>query len=108
MIYGATPYAAVELGGRLVPITPVTPPAGKRFTLFIGGVDKTLLMLANTLNITNALSQASTAALSLWDSTGAFHPTVGQDVQVFSNTTKIFGGTIDESTESAYQALPGV
>lgn len=108
MQYGSFGFGSVELGGQLKPITPITPPAQKRFTLFIGGIDRTSLMLANTLQITNQLSQASTASLALRDATGTFHPAVGQDVQVFSNTTKIFGGTIDESTESAYQARPDV
>lgn len=104
MLYGAYAYGSVELGGRLVPITPVSPPAGKRFTLFINGVDRTSLMLVNTLSGTNPLSQVSTCNFALRDSTNTFHPTVGMDVQIYSNTTKIFGGTIDESTETAYQA----
>lgn len=108
MLYGTYAYGAVELGGRQVPITVPTPPAQKRFTLFIAGVDRTSLMLANTLNGTNALSQVSTCQLALRDSTGAFHPTIGMDVQIFSNTTKIFGGTIDDSAETAYQARKDV
>src|SRR5580704_18099546 len=104
MPYGSAAYGAVEYGGLFVPTVPITPPAGKRFTLFIVGVDRTSLMLANTLQILNQLSSASTAKLTLRDPTGTFHPAIGQDIRIFWNTTKVFGGTIDESTESAFQA----
>jgi hypothetical protein len=106
--YGSYAYGSVEYGGQLVPIVPIAPPAGKRFTLFIAGVDRTSLMLANTLQILNQMSQASTAKLTLLDSTGAFHPAVGQDVQIYSKALKVFGGTIDESTESCHQASKDV
>src|SRR6266849_928148 len=104
MQYGSFAYGAVEIAGQQTPITVPTPPAAKRFTLFIAGIDRTSLMLVNTLNGTNALSQVSTCSFALRDSTGALHPTIGQDIQIFSNITKIFGGTIDDSVETAYQA----
>jgi hypothetical protein len=106
--YGSFAYGAVEIAGQQTPIVVPTPPAAKRFTLFIAGIDRTSLMLASTLNGTNPLSQVSTCQFALRDSAGTFHPTIGQDIQVFSNTTKIFGGTIDESVETAYQARKDV
>lgn len=65
-------------------------------------------MLVNTLSGTNPLSQVSTCQFALRDPIGTFHPTIGMDVQIFSKTTKIFGGTIDESVETPYQAMKGV
>jgi hypothetical protein len=106
--YGSYAYGAVEIAGQQTPIVVPTPPAAKRFTLFIAGVDKTSLMMVNTLTGTNPLSQVSTCNFALRDPAGVFHPTIGQDVQVFSNTTKIFGGTIDDSVETAYQARKDV
>lgn len=108
MQLGSYAYGAVELGGEPVPIVVPTPPASKRFTLFIAGTDRTSLMLVNTLRGVNSLSQVSTCTFTVFDLTGAFHATIGQDIQIFSNTTKIFGGTIDEVTETSYQALKGV
>lgn len=108
MQYGSFAYGAVELGGLPVPIVVPTPPAQKRFTLFIAGVDRTSLMTVNTLTGTNPLSQPATCSFAVEDPAGAFHPTIGMDVQVFSNTTKIFGGLIDSAEESAYQASPRV
>ncbi len=108
MQLGSYAYGAVELGGEPIPIVVPTPPAQKRFTLFIAGIDRTSLMLVNTLTGTNPLSQVSSCQFALRDSAGTFHPTIGMDIQVFSNTTKIFGGTIDESVETAYQARPDV
>lgn len=104
MQLGSYAYGAVEFGGEPIPIVVPTPPASKRFTLFIAGIDRTSLMLVNTLTGTNPLSQVSSCQFALRDVSSTFHPTVGMDIQIFSNTIKIFGGTIDESVETAYQA----
>jgi hypothetical protein len=108
MPYGSFAFGATELCGQFIPVTPITPPAQKRFTLFIAGVDRTSLMIVNTLSGMNQMSQTSTCQFRLEDPAGVYRPAVGQEVDIFSNTTKIFGGTIEETTESAYQALPRI
>jgi hypothetical protein len=77
-------------------------------TLFIDGVDRTALLLDNTLNIVNQLSQAATATFALWDKTGTVPaPAVGQEVTVYRHRTRIFGGGVEQPVQTAFQALSG-
>jgi len=108
MIYGYSAIGAPELGGRFVPITPFTPPVTQRFTLAIAGVDRSTLMLANTLKLMNNLSQTSTCTFTLWDPTSSFRPTIGQEIDVYSNTTKVFGGLVTAVDETAFSSKRGI
>jgi hypothetical protein len=77
-------------------------------TLFIDGVDRTALLIDNTLNIVNQLSQAATATFALWDKTGAVPaPAVGQEVTIYRHRTRIFGGGVEQPVQTAFQALTG-
>jgi hypothetical protein len=77
----------------------------KEFTLFISGVDVTKHMRINSLNITNSISQTSTASFDYGgqDLTGALLILqVGQPVIFYHGNTRIFGGTIDQALNSFY------
>jgi hypothetical protein len=78
-------------------------------SVFIDGVDRTELMLVNTLQIVQQLSQASTASFGMWDPTGnaAIVPAVGQEVVIYQKSTRIFGGSVEQPVQTAFQALPG-
>jgi hypothetical protein len=103
---GLTGYYSLEIdvefgAGALVKAT-------NAFTIFIDGVDRTLLALANSLNITQPLSQAATANFSMWDPSGTVPPPqVGQEVQIYHGTTRIFGGIVTQPVQTAYQANEG-
>lgn len=90
-------------------------------SVFIGNVDLTDDILINTINISQKLSQPATATFRFRDPAGALHLSVGQEVIIYwskplitvpgnpgENYTRIFGGTIDDYTELAEQALPTV
>lgn len=77
-------------------------------TLFIDGIDRTELMLDNTLNIVDTISQATTASFALWDKTGTVPaPAVGQEVLVYRHSVRIFGGGVEQPVQTAFQALSG-
>ena len=94
---------------------PVTFPSGailnaiNTVTVFLDGVDITSLgILINTLQIVQQLSQATTASFCLWDKNGnAVNPQVGQEVLIYHKTTRIFGGSVEQPVQTAFQALPG-
>lgn len=81
----------------------------KPITVFVDGVDRTDLVLVNSINIQLALSQSSTATFGLWDPNGdpSVIPQVGQEVLIYRNGIRIFGGSVEQPVQSAYQALPG-
>ena len=76
-------------------------------SVLLAGVDVTKYVLDNTLNITNLLSQASTASFALWDPTGTIVPQVGQNVEVYWKSIRIFGGIVSQPFQSAFQANQG-
>jgi hypothetical protein len=82
---------------------------GRLFTIFLDGVDITPMVLVNTLQVVQQLSQASTASFGLWDKAGVVVPQVGQDVQIYElkTFTRIFGGSVEQPVQTAFQALPG-
>lgn len=83
------------------------PALARPTSAFLAGVDVTDLMLINTLQITDPLSGPSTATAKLYDPAGSLHPAVGQEFLVYRGTLRIFGGQVEESVESAYQATKG-
>lgn len=74
----------------------------RSLTLFIANVDKTPILQINTLNVNNPLSQVSTGSFSLYDPAGVYRPVVGQEVLMYHNSTRVFGGTIDDVEEFEY------
>lgn len=81
----------------------------KQFTVFVNGIDRTALILANSINIKLSLSQASTATFGIWDPAGspAIIPQVGQEVSIYRKKVRIFGGTVEQPVQAAYQANRG-
>lgn len=79
-------------------------------TVFINGVDvlsQDVNLLVNTLQVTDALSQPTTASFSLWAPKANLTPEVGQQVTIYVGPLRIFGGYIDQVFRTAYQAFPG-
>lgn len=79
------------------------------WTVYIDGVDRTDLVLANTLQIRLTLSQSSTASFGLWDPAAdpLAVPQVGQEVTVYRLGIRIFGGSVEQPVQSAFQAIKG-
>jgi hypothetical protein len=79
------------------------------FTIFVGGADRTQYVLAGSINIQLQLSQASTATFGMWDAAGdpAVIPQVGQEVTIYREKVRIFGGSVEQPVQSAYQANKG-
>lgn len=88
------PFITVFVDGK--DITTITGPQGQT-----GGVQR------NSVSITNPLSQPTTATFSVWDPTGELDLQVGQEVEIFLGSVKIFGGCIDQPFQTAFQANPG-
>jgi hypothetical protein len=79
-------------------------------TVFINGVDVIAAgcnLLVNTLQVTDALSQPTTASFSLWVPKQNLVPQVGQQVTIYVGNLRIFGGYIDQPFQTAFQATPG-
>jgi concanavalin A-like lectin/glucanase superfamily protein len=78
-------------------------------SVFVANTDVTELMIVDTLEINEPLSQIATASAKFHDKTQGFRPAVGQEVLVyFPGTVLRYGGTVDESIQTAYQALRDV
>jgi hypothetical protein len=76
-------------------------------SVFINGVDVSLSVLVNSLQITDTLSQPVTASFSLWVPKANINPQVGQQVAVYLAGVRIFGGYVDQTFQTSFQALPG-
>lgn len=91
--------------------------------VFINNVDYTDQILIDTMHIIQRMSQAATAEFTFRDPVGTTHLQVGNEVLIYtsgplpplppSNSggfpyTRIFGGSIDDITESTEMALPTV
>ena len=81
----------------------------RELTLFIKGIDRTQYLLESSLNIQLQLSQAATATFGIWDPAGdpAIIPQVGQEVLIYRNSVRIFGGSVEQPVEAAFQGLRG-
>ena len=73
-------------------------------TLTIGGVDKTEIFEFPSLGISDNLNHRNDCSFVLSDQTGAYRPSVGQEVIITKDGTRIFAGSIDEWEE---EDLPG-
>lgn len=76
-------------------------------SVFVNGVDISTRVLVNTIQITNPLSQVTTAAFSVWDPSATINPQVGQTVLIYLGGERIFGGTVDQPFQTSFQAMPG-
>ena len=79
------------------------------FTVFVNGIDRTPYVLANSINVKLSLSQASTANFGMWDPAGdpSIIPQVGQQVSIYRNKYRLFGGTVEQPVQASYQANKG-
>ncbi len=68
--------------------------------LTIGGVDKTSLLLAGGLRISDELNSRNTCEFTLLDPAGAYRPAVGQEVILTDGVSRLFAGTVDEIEEA--------
>lgn len=68
--------------------------------LTIGGVDKTSILQARSLNIMDEVNSRNTCNFELLDPTGAYDPPIGSIVQVTDGADTKFAGTIDETERS--------
>jgi hypothetical protein len=68
-------------------------------TYTIGGADKTAYVAAQTLNVTGVLNARDVCRFTTRDTTGAYKPSVGQEVIIADGATRYFAGTIDSTTE---------
>ena len=73
-------------------------------TLAIGGVDKTGMFEFPSLSISDNLNHRNDCSFVLSDQTGVYRPSVGQEVIITKDGTRIFAGSIDEWEE---EDLPG-
>lgn len=76
-------------------------------SFFINGVDVSALVEVNSCQITNPLSNSTTATFALWDPSGTVLPQVGQEVLIYLGGVRIFGGSVEQPFQTAYQATPG-
>lgn len=74
---------------------------------FINGLDVSKYVLDGSMQITDSLSQPTTASFSLWVRDQSFVPQVGQQVVIYLAGKRIFGGYIDQPFQTAFQAMPG-
>ncbi|MGE5553292.1 MAG: LamG-like jellyroll fold domain-containing protein [Betaproteobacteria bacterium] len=68
--------------------------------LTIGGVDKSALLRAGSVSITDELNSRNTCSFVLLDPTGGYRPSVGQEVIITDGGKRVFAGTIDSVEES--------
>ncbi len=68
------------------------------FTLFIAGISRHYQI--NTLNITQPISQAATGSLDVWDDPTSVHFDPGQEILMYQDGLRVFGGTLDDVTEA--------
>ena len=76
-------------------------------SIFVNGVDVSTLVLVNSVQISNSLSQPSTLNFALWDKTGTVVPAVGQTVIVYLGSLRIFAGQVQQPFQTGYQAFAG-
>ena len=80
-------------------------------SLTINAVDRKSLVLLETLSVEDQLNERNISSFEMFDSSGAFHPKVGQEVIVnwdfASGSEKIFAGTIDDFEEEERPGMKG-
>jgi len=91
----------------------------RNFQVFLGGVDITPLLLAvpissgapqgattgGVLTITDPMTGPTTATATLRDPAGLLHPAVGQEFLFYFHGVRLFGGSVEEASEVAWQAI---
>lgn len=101
--------AYICLGGAWIPFAGSEAQTFKKITIFIGGIDKTTLIRAKSLTITDAItSEVDTCSFILDDVDGGNRPNEGDEVVVYwgDPPVKIFAGEIQNAPQS--QISPGI
>ncbi len=92
------------------------------FQVFLGGQDITNLLLAvpissgapqgqttgGVLTITDPMTGPTTATCTLRDPAGLLHPAVGQEFLFYFHGVRIFGGSVEEASDVAFQAIKSI
>lgn len=73
-------------------------------TFTIGGVDTTSLVRVDTLKVRDQLNGRNTASFDLVSTDGAYRPTVGAEVVITRNGTRLFAGFVNDYEE---EDVPG-
>lgn len=100
--------AYIRLGNNWIPFAGGQAQDFKKITIFIDGVDKTAMMKAKSLSITDVLtSQVDTCSFILEDLDGDNKPNEGDEVIIYYGNppVKIFAGEIENTPQS--QISPG-
>lgn len=98
----------LRLGSKWIPFAGGQAVAFKKITLFIKGIDKTAIVRAKSLSITDAItSQIDTCSFILDDLDGTNRPHEGDEVIIYYGDppVKIFAGEIQRAPQS--QISPG-
>ncbi len=69
----------------------------------INNVDKSANVLVNSISISDAVNERSTASLSILDKTGTYRPVIGETVEIYDDTDLVFAGTIDDLPEEVIE-----
>lgn len=70
-------------------------------SIYIGGMDRTGLVLQKQLGIVDELNTRNTYSFTLASQGGLYRPVVGQNVSVYKDSVAIFAGTIESIDEYA-------
>jgi len=98
----------IRLGDNWIPFAGGDPATFKKITIFIKGIDKTAIVRAKSLSITDAItSQVDTCSFILDDLDGTNRPHEGDEVIIYYGDppVKIFAGEIQSAPQS--QICPG-
>lgn len=97
MSLGSYSLGSGSLGGLLEEESSVV--IGSTLQLTIAGVDRTNLLLNDTLSITDELNSRNTCSFALADATKTMHLACGEVVRITYHGAYIFAGTVDEVEE---------
>ncbi len=95
MLYGGSPYGALELGGVLLGLA-----SGVTIKKTTNGVitDITSAVLWQSLEVTSVLTkEVGTCKFSIYSIPGLSLPVIGDQIDVYELGTHVFGGTVTES-----------
>lgn len=74
-----------------------------RFALFVNGVDRTRMLVVNTMSASRDITGQSTATFTLYDARGRYVPQFRDEVAYFYLGRKIFGGLVQKTETMALE-----
>lgn len=81
---------------------------GTKYSIYIGGVERSEYVAHGSLQISSAINERSTATIDIIDETGTYRPNVGDIFKVYDGETLIFAGTIDDLPEVVIKGTSGL